>query len=408
LLPMLQHVGSPAEPVVKIGEKVEVGQMIGRASGPLSAPVHTGISGTVTGIKSFELLNRKHCLAVEITNDHKKTIHNSIRRRENPEQLTPANISKLIEFSGIVGMGGEGYPSAAKCKRAYQDGVSTLIVNACQSEPYLSGDIHLMREQLDRVIRGAGALSGFCKVKNVVFCVMDKWLIELEAIQDAFKRFQKIYPDRKFIVRVMRSRFPQGYERLLIKALYGIELPAGQRPENTVGAVVFNVSTCAAVADMVEKNMPLVQRIISISGDTMQGHNMLVPIGTYVDDILARVPGASSANRIVMGGAITGVCLEDTHVPIIKTTQGLALVRKSDPPKTPCVHCGACIDACPVGLQPYLCHRLLEVGDIKAVEQLGVAECISCGACSFVCPAGKELAFAIARAGHRSRRKERS
>ena len=408
LLPMLQHIGEPAEPIVKVGEKVTVGQMIGRSSGPLSVPVHTGISGTVTGIKQYELLNRKHCMAVEITNDHKRTLHTSIQRREKPERLTPSVISKLLDFSGIVGMGGEGYPTAKKCVRAYQEGVSTLIVNACQSEPYLSGDIHLLREQLDRVIRGAGALSGLCKVSNVVFCVMDKWLIELEALRDAFAHFQTVYPDRKFIVRVMRSRFPQGYERLLIKALYNVELPAGRRPENTVGAVVFNVSTCAAVADMVERNMPLVQRIISISGDTTQGHNMLVPICSYADEILARVPCAASANRIVMGCAITGACLTNAHVPIIKTTQGLALIRKSDPPKTPCVHCGACIDACPVGLQPYLCHRLLEVGDEKTVEELGVAQCISCGACSFVCPAGKDLAFTISRAGHRARRRGRS
>lgn len=403
VLPMLQHIGTPAEPIVSVGDKVTIGQLIGKPTSPLCAPVHSGISGTVTDISEITLPNYTRCQAVTIHNDLKRTLHSSVRPRIAPETLSPSDLMRLLEYSGVVGMGGNGYPTAAKCRRAEITGVETILINACQSEPYLSSDIHLLREQTDRVLGGASALAGLCRAKRVVFCLQDKWSIELKALQQSLDKYRTQFPDRAFGIRVFRSRFPQGYQKLLIKALYNVELASGQIPEETTGVLVLNASTCAAFWDMVEKNMPMTTRVISIFGDTTYGHNILVPIGTKVKELLERVPGTASAQRIVWGGALTGVAIEDLNVPIIKTTAGISIINSANPPKTSCIKCGNCVDACPVGLLPYLCSRLTEMEESDALNAEGIENCIACGACSFVCPAGLDLSVNIARAAHRAR-----
>lgn len=404
VLPMLQHIGTPAEPIVSVGDKVTIGQLIGKPTSPLCAPVHSGISGSVTDISPITLPSGVRCQAVTIHNDLKRTLHASVKPRRMPENLTPGDLMRLLEYSGVVGMGGAGYPTAAKCRRAEIAGVETVLINACQSEPYLSSDIHILREQTERVLSGASALTGLCRAKRIVFCLQDKWSIELKALQNGFDKYRAQFPDREFSIHVFRSRFPQGYQKLLIKALYNVELAAGQIPEESAGVMVLNASTCAAFWDMVEKNMPLTSRVISIFGDTTHGHNILVPIGTTVKELLERVPGTSSAKRIIWGGAITGVAIEDLRVPIIKTTAGIAIINKVKPPQTACIQCGCCVDACPVGLVPYLCNRLAEMKEENALKAEGIENCIACGACSFVCPAGIDLSVTIARAAHRARK----
>jgi electron transport complex protein RnfC len=404
VLPMLQHIGTPAEPIVVVGDKVTIGQLIGKPTSPLCAPVHSGISGTVTDISEIALPNGARCQAVTIHNDLKRTLHSSVKPRKMPENLTPNDLMRLLEYSGVVGLGGNGYPTSAKCRRAEITGVETVLINACQSEPYLSCDIHLLREQTERVLGGASALAGLCRAKRIVFCLQDKWSIELKALQQSFDKYRTQFPDREFSIRVFRSRFPQGYQKLLIKALYNVELASGQLPEEASGVLVLNASTCAAFWDMVEKNMPLTSRVISIFGDTTHGHNILVPIGTKVKELLERVPGAASAQRIIWGGALTGVAIEDLNVPIIKTTAGISIINKTNPPQTSCIQCGNCVDACPVGLAPYLCSRLAEMKEIDALKAEGIENCIACGACSYVCPAGIDLSVNIARAAHKARK----
>ena len=198
-----------------------------------------------------------------------------------------------------------------------------------------------------------------------------------------------------------------GCQQLLIKALYGVEVPLGKQPEEVVKAVLFNASTCFAFSEMIEKNQPLTSRIVTISGDTMTGHNVLVPIGPSVAEILERVPGAHSAQRVAWGGAMTGVAIEKLDVPIIKTTAAITIIRKFEPPRTNCIHCGECIGACPVGLSPILLNRLIELGQTESLLAESVEQCIACGACSYVCPAGIELSTNIAKAAHRARRSGR-
>jgi electron transport complex protein RnfC len=405
VLPMLQHRGSPAIPTVRESERVTIGQIVGKPSSATSAPVHSGISGTVTGISGIILPDGTGCEAITIRNDLKRELHPSIRQRKFPDRLSREDLSKLLLYSGVVGMGREGMPTSVKCRNAERIGVETLIINACQSEPYLTCDIHLIREQTERVIQGAFVLSGLCRVKKVIFCLLDKWEAELQALQRIFREHREKYPDRDLGIRVLRSRYPQGYDKLLIKALYGVELPVDASTEEAMGTVIFNASTCAAVWDMVDRNQPMTSRVISVSSDIARGHNVLVPIGTKIGELLERVPGAGSARKIVMGGAITGVAVRDMNTPVLKTTAGLMIVREHEPPRTACIHCGACVDACPAGLLPYLCERLLRMGESEALEREHIDSCISCGACSYVCPAGIDLSARIGRAAESMRKR---
>jgi len=404
VLPLLQHLGTPASILVEKGEEVCAGQMIGKPTSPMSVPIHASISGTVYDISSIRLPSGIRCDAVFIRNDLKKRFDPSISRRVDPTSLTPRDLRRLLVMSGIVGMGGEGVPTAVKCTRAAFAGVNILYVNCLQSEPYLVCDIHLIREQTDRLVHGAAALGGVCRVKKIVFCIEDKWVQEIDILRTSLARIRKEYPDRVLDMLVFKSRFPQGYDRLLMQAIYHVEIPMKYSIEEAVGAVVFNAATCTAFWDVAEKNMPCISRIITISGDTMTEKNVLVPIGSLVSDVIERIPGTASCQRIVLGGSLTGVALSNLDTPIIKTTQGITLVRKSHNYSYPCIHCGACVTACPVGLLPYLANRLIDLADTKSLANENIEQCISCGACSYVCPSGIELSAHIARAAHRTRK----
>lgn len=413
LIPVLQHMGTPAIPMVKAGDSVCIGQMIARPSSPMSAAVHASISGTVLTVKNWRLPNGRNCEAIHIQNDLKRRMDPAVQNRPHPETLTSKALTRLLLLSGIVGMGGEGFPTAAKCLRAARLQVKTILVNGLACEPHLTCDAHLMREHAHRVVLGALALSGIVHAQQIIFCIEDKWAAELETMALAVAQLESQYPDRQLSVLVFKSRFPQGYEGLLIKALYGIELVHPQIPEMEVGAVVFNVSTCAAFGDQLEKNLPCTSRVVTLSSNSSSPRNILVPIGTRVSELLAHVPGAGTSERIAMGGALTGVAITDTSQPILKTTQGITLIRNQSWTKTRCIQCGSCVSACPMGLEPHLLAQLItsnspresSTKDILIKEQ--IETCISCGACSYVCPSRIELASLIARSAHRLR-KERS
>ncbi len=404
ILPMQQHRGTPCDPVVTVGDSVAMGDLVGAPADMLGVPVHASVSGEVTKIGTIRLPNKVSCKAVWIKNDLRRRMSSKIQVRKDIANLSLTELSKLLWASGICGMGGEGIPTYHKCIKAEKAGVDTLLVNATQSEPFVACDLHHIRVNAAKVLQGAMALSGICRVKRIVFCIEDMWVDEIDALNQAVAQYSRQYLDRKIEVKLFKTRFPQGCQQLIIKALYGVELPIGKDPEEEVKAVLFNASTCYSFYEMIEKNQPLISRVVTISGDTITGHNVLVPIGTSVSELLERVPGAHTAQRIAWGGAMTGVAITDLNVPIIKTTTAITIIRKFEPPRMNCIHCGACVSACPVGLAPYLLNRLIERGDTTAAIRESVEQCIACGACSYVCPAGIELSTNIARAAHRARR----
>ena len=407
LVPMRQHVGLPAIPCVSIRERVDIGQMIGKPATRLGMPVHAGISGIVMSIEKIRMPDGHFCDAIRIQNDLKRRFHASVDKRRDPEKLSSQELRSLLLQSGISGMGGDGVSSASKCAQAIKAGADTLLVNGLQSEPHLTCDIYLMHEHPLHVLRGAAFMARACQIHRVIFCIQDAWKKEITAMRAAISDWSSDYPELTFSIQVFRSRFPQGYEKLLIKAMYGVELTTRQQTTEQVKAVVYNVSTCHAFAEMVDKNLPLTSRIITLSDDHTSIRNILLPLGTLMSELLERTPGIASCQRIVIGGALTGVAVSNLNIPIIKTTQGVTLIKKMQRDKTPCIHCGACVEACPVGLLPNLCVRLIDLDDKEAMKAESLETCISCGACSYVCPSGIELAARIVKAAHPARRKER-
>ena len=406
IIPMQQHVGSACSPTVSVGDSVAMGDVIGMPPDMSGVPVHASVSGEVTRIDTIRLPNKVSCKAVWIKNDLRRRVSSTIQPRKDYSKLSLDELRKLLWASGICGMGGEGVSTYTKCINAEKLGVDTLLVNATQSEPFVACDLHHIRVNASKVLQGAMALSGICHVKRIIFCIEDIWTDEITALSNVVEEYRNRYLDRRIEIQLLKTRFPQGCQQLIIKALYNVELPIGVGPEERVKAVLFNASTCYAFFEMIEKNQPLTSRIVTISGDTIAGHNVLVPIGTSVSELLERVPGAHTAQRIAWGGAMTGVAIKKLDVPNIKTTTAITIIRKFEPPRTNCIHCGACVGACPVGLSPYLLNRLIEIDDLDSVKRESVEQCIACGACSYVCPAGIELSTNIAKAAHRARRGE--
>jgi len=405
LIPLLQHRGNPAELLVKEGDYVRIGQPIGKVKDAPSAPVHASISGTVTSIEQLRLPDGRVSSAVRIESDGKRQYISSVKKNENFLDFTPKILWQLLFQSGIVGMGGEGYSAFYKCQIAEEFGVDTLLINGIQCEPYLTCDSYQLRERSSKVIQGAAALAGVLQIKKIRFCIQDKWMREIEAMYTALQGVETEFLDKEMEILLFRSRYPQGYEKLLCQAVYEKPFDLNKTVEEQYKAVVFNVSTCCAFAEMLEKNLPCVSRIITLSGDQMDKKNIQVPIGTRVSELLAAVPEAKDAN-IVLGGAITGVPISDLDMPVMKTTTGITVLQNEIPKPMHCIRCGSCESACPMNLIPHLCERLILGNKEKKLEKLPIEQCISCGACSYVCPSKHSLSYHIARYAHQARMKK--
>ena len=405
LLPMLQHRGVPAQVAVDIGDYVRIGQVVGKPADAFGTAVHSGISGFVRDIREIRLPDGRLSLAVLIESDGKRSFHPTIKKNDDTHSITPKDLLSLLYYSGIVGMGGDGEPTFIKCQRAIFAQADTLYINGMQSEPLMTCDCYQMREYSDKVIRGAVALASILRIQKIRFCISDKWIREITAMYSAVESSQEIFPDRDMEISLFRSRYPQGYERLLGQAVYGGKYETQENFENLYKAVVFNVSTCCAFADMIEKNQPCVSRIITLAVNETDRKNMLVPIGTPVSEILASVPEKKNG-RVVLGGAMTGVSVEDTYVPVLKTTCGIMIAPEPDRKSEECIRCDACTGACPVGLIPYICHRAISSGSEKILQKIPIERCISCGACSYVCPSGIGSARTIAKYAHEKRMKQ--
>ena len=408
ILPMKQHYGVPAVPIVKKGEHVLIGQCVGMPSkGAFSAPVHSGISGNVTDIRTITLPDKTSCEAVFIETDRKRTYHPSIRIRSD-FNISATNVSGIIRDSGIVGMGGEGIPSIAKINRARKSGVDVLLVNCLQSEPYATSDLLRITDSSDYLIMGAVALAGAVGCSRISFLISEKKTTEITALQSAMERTSGRYSGYVFNIRYFKERFPQGYYRMVAKALFDKDLKEGELLEDKCRAVMFNCSTVYACWEAIADGMPLVSRVVTVTGENNDGHNVLAPIGTPVSELLNSLNGRSETNnRVILGNALTGIELSDPdNTPITKTTSAVTVIRNTDTIRTHCIHCGSCSRACPMELSPSILKNLIDLGlSYRAVEERAY-ECIACGACSYVCPSGVDLTSTIARFASQNRKKE--
>ena len=386
IIPLSQHIGAPAKPLVKRGDKVVIGQVIGEAGGFVSAPVHSSVSGTVLSVAPFFHPSGKLVTSIEIENDgadETASFHPvpPVWRDAAPQELVQA-----IMAAGIVGMGGAGFPTQVKLSPPSNKPIDVLIINGAECEPFLTADHLLMLEQTERFIEGILILK---KILNAKRCLLG---IE-ENKPDAIKKITALLSEKKIsdiTLCVLVAKYPQGGEKQLIKAVTGREVPSGGLPMD-VGCVVQNVGTTVAVCDAVSDGIPLYRRVVTVTGPGMESpKNLMARIGTPIRYLLEACGiDTQKVTKLLMGGPMMGLALSDIDVPVIKTTSGLLALDSIAPAMRsyPCINCGHCVHACPINLVPSRIAKFVEKEDYTGAQEWNVLDCMECGSCAYVCPA---------------------
>lgn len=382
VIPMQQHIGAPCTPLVKVGDHVLRGQKIGDGEG-LCVPVHASVSGTVVAIEPRPHTSGRMVDAIVIENDFQdETI--ALRPHEGSlDKLTNDEILHIIREAGLVGMGGAAFPGNVKALSAMGH-VDTMIANACECEPYITADDSLLRTEPDHVLEGMMILRRVLEPERVVLAVEDN---KAEAIAK-INAILGNYPGIELVV--LPTRYPQGSEKQLIQSVTKRQVPPGQLPVS-VGCAVFNVATFAAIYRAVRLGMPLVERIVTISGEAIdQPQNFVVPIGTPFHDLIELAGGLHDrTERVISGGPMMGVAQSDLSVPVIKATNSILclLKDKNGAAENPaCLRCGKCVGVCPMRLQPLYLYRFTNAGRVDELQRMHLLDCMECGSCAFTCP----------------------
>ena len=382
VIPMVQHIGAPCTPLVAVGDKVLRGQKIGDGEG-LCVPVHASVSGTVAAIEPRPHTNGRMVNAVVIDNDFQDTTIETHGLTGPLEELDNDEILHAIREAGIVGMGGAAFPGNVKALSAMGN-VDTLIANACECEPYITADDSLLRTNPEHVLEGMMILRHVLKPNRIVLAVEDNKAEAIEKVNSILKDFPGIE------LAVLPTRYPQGAEKQLIQSLTKREVPPGKLPVS-VGCAVFNVSTYAAIYRAVRLGMPLIQRIVTISGEAIaEPQNFIVRIGTPFHDLIEVAGGLNDkTERVISGGPMMGVAQHDLAVPVVKATNSILCLLKDQngAAENPvCLRCGKCCVVCPMRLQPLYMYRFANAGRVEELQRLNVLDCMECGCCSFTCP----------------------
>ena len=387
-IPMQQHIGAPATPLVKKGEEVCIGQVIGRFDDGLSCPVHASISGVVADIEmrpSYTGYGKTAHVIIE--NDFKNTLCPTIKPYEgNYLSASPEEIIEMVKNAGISGMGGAAFPTYAKIASAIGK-AKDIIINCAECEPYITANYRLMLEEPDRIINGAKILLKAFGVGHAIIAIEDN---KLDAAQVLFERLED---NSNIEISILKTKYPQGDERQLMYAIKGVELPQGKLPAD-VGCVIFNAETCASIYSAVAEGVPLVSRIVTVDGDAVkQPRNLRIPLGTCYEDIFDFCSGLSEdVAKIISGGPMMGNAQWDYRSVVCKNTSAiLAFTEKSTytiAQDASCIHCGRCVSVCPMHLMPNYLATFSKAKNDEMCEKFNIMSCVECGCCTYNCPAG--------------------
>ena len=392
IVPMSQHIGASCTPLVKKGDLVKVGQKIGDHAG-LCAPVHAPVSGKVKSVEMKAHTSGTTMTSVVIENDHLGTLHEDIKPRtqEEVDALTPEALMEIIREGGIVGMGGATFPTHVKLSSAIGK-VDTIIVNAGECEPYIVADDRLCREYPAELISGLKIIMKILGLNTAHIGIEDNKPEAARALR------AQLCAQDGISVDVLPAKYPQGAEKQLIYAVTGREVPSGGLPA-AVGCAVFNAATCKAIHDVVYEGMPLIKRIVTVSGDIlMEPKNLLVPIGTTFDALIDACGYKENPYKVLSGGPMMGAAQYDLSAPTIKGVNAVTILGRKNKyavEDSRCLRCGKCIDACPMKLMPVLMYKALYSGDIEEMKNTHIMDCIECGSCAWTCPACVPLVLAF-------------
>ncbi len=390
-IPIAQHIGAPSKPIVKKGDKVKVGDKIAESAGFVSANIHSSVSGTVSKIDHVldSTGYKKPCVIIDVEDD---VWNDNIDRTADLKKeisLDDKEIIQKINESGIVGLGGATFPSHVKLSIPDGKKIDVLIINGVECEPYLTSDHRLMLEKAEEMLVGTQILMKALSVNRALIGIENNKPDAITHLTELVKNYPGIE------VHPLKVKYPQGGEKQLIKALINREVPSGGLPLD-VGAVVHNVGTAFAVYEAVQKNKPLIERVVTVTGESVKKpSNFMVRIGAPVSDLIEAAGGLpEDTGKVINGGPMMGKALNSLDVPVVKGTSGiLILPEEMSKRKTEitCIRCAKCVSVCPQGLEPYLLNKLAQLEKNDKLENDGVMDCIECGSCAFTCPAGLPL-----------------
>ncbi|MBI5918548.1 MAG: electron transport complex subunit RsxC [Nitrosomonadales bacterium] len=384
-IPLQQHIGAPATPVVKVGERVLKGQLLAAAQGAVSAPVHAPTSGTITALGDHVAPHPSGLPVptITLTSDGAEQWLEAAGCA-TPLELAAEEIAAQVAAAGIVGLGGATFPAALKLNLSRNSGVQTLILNGGECEPYLTCDDRIMRERAPQIVEGIQLIARAVAADEVLVGIEDNKPQAIAAMQAAAQ-------GSSVQVVVMPSMYPMGSEKQIIQVLTGKEIPAGGRPAD-IGVLVHNVATAYAVQQAIRYGRPLISRIVTVSGGAIKtACNVEALVGTPVQALIDFADGyAQPTARLVLGGPMMGQQFTHTGVPVVKGTSGVLALTASEigqAEPSPCIRCTTCVRACPVGLLPLEMAAHIRASDLTGAVALGLKDCIACGSCSYVCPA---------------------
>lgn len=406
IIPVLQHIGAPCKALVNVGDNVKIGDVIAQNSEGISVPIHASVSGTVSKFSKITLLNGAKVDAIQIDSDDKNEFSQKITV---PKVNSKQDLVECIKESGLVGLGGAGFPTFVKLNVPESKNVHTLIINAAECEPYITTDNRTIVENIHDVFCGISLVQKFLNIENVIIGIEDnkpeaisllekyaknQTLQSSESNEISLKEKYNLKFPKNLLILKLKTTYPAGAEKTLIKKALNLDVPQGNLPLD-FGCIVMNVSSIAFIAQYLTNGIPLVSKRITVDGSGIENpQNLIVPIGTKISDILNFCGEKSPIKKIIVGGPMMGVAVKSVDFPILKQTNAVLFFNEKDstlPEESACIRCGKCIGDCPMSLYPNLLDLYTRQKNIDELNKLDIFSCVECGCCSFTCPAKRHL-----------------